>query len=190
MLRPYYCTPSYLDIPPREPPPGDPYQFLDQLVVAEPRGAGRLGKAGIHGRVGDDARQRVELEDVGDAEPVDPDVDPTPVAAAERVVGIERRALDLTIHSARHARRALEDRQGRFGPVPHPLGFVAVHGGRARWQRREVEPDHGQAVRLGAVSENRDRELWTREVRLDQHGLRVALGQEPDALRERPRAVA
>src|SRR5207302_216187 len=99
MLRPYYCTPSYLDIPPRQPPPGDPYHFLDQLVVAEP-------------------------------------------------------------------------------------------GGGARWQRREVEPDHRQAVRLGAVSENRDRELRTREVRLDQHGLGVALGQEPDALRERPRAVA
>src|SRR5213082_391391 len=88
MLRPDHG--AHRHVPPREPPPGDPYHFLDQLVVAEPRGAGRLGKAGIHGRVGDDARQRVELEDVGDAEPVDPDVDPTPVAAAERVIGIER----------------------------------------------------------------------------------------------------
>src|SRR2546429_3679822 len=98
MLRPYYCTPSSLDTPPREPPPGDPYHFLDQLVVAEPRGAGRLGKAGIHGRVGDDARQPVELEDVGDAEPADPDGHPTPVAAAAPVIGIERRALDPPKH--------------------------------------------------------------------------------------------
>src|SRR5438132_12994905 len=128
MLRPYYCTPSYLDIPPRQPPPGDPYHFLDQLVVAEPRGARRLGEAGIHRRVGDDARKRVELEDVGDAEPVDPDVDPAPVAAAEGVVGVERRALDLTMQSGRRARRALKYREWRLGPVPHPLGFVAVPG--------------------------------------------------------------
>src|SRR5207248_11339023 len=120
MLRPDHG--AHRHVPPREPPPGDPYHFLDQLVVAEPRGAGRLGKAGIHGRVGDDARQRVELEDVGDAEPVDPDVDPTPVAAAERVIGTERRALDLTIHSARYARRALEYRQRRLGPAPHLFG--------------------------------------------------------------------
>src|SRR5439155_2810216 len=135
MLRPYYCTPSYLDIPPREPPPGDPYHFLDQLVVAEPRGARRFGEAGIHRRVGDDARERVELEDVGDAEPVDPDVDPAPVAAAERVVGVERRALALPIQSARHARRALADREWCLGPVPPPLDIVAVHGGPAPKQR-------------------------------------------------------
>src|SRR3989454_12326543 len=116
MRRPDYG--ARRQVPPREPPPGDPYHFLDQLVVAEPRGAGRLGEAGIHRRVGDDARKRVELEDVGDAEPVDPDVDPAPVAAAEGVVGVERRALDLTMQSGRRARRALEDRERRLGPVP------------------------------------------------------------------------
>src|SRR5947209_101033 len=104
MLRPYYCTPSYLDIPPRQPPPGDPYHFLDQLVVAEPRGARRLGEAGIHGRVGDDDRERVEHEDVWYAEPVDQDVDPAPVAAAERVVGVERRAQGLPKQTASHTR--------------------------------------------------------------------------------------
>src|SRR5881398_2270419 len=128
MLRPSHCTPSNLDVAPREPPPGDAYDFLDQLVVAEARGAGRLGEAGIHRRVGDDAREGVELEDGGNAEPVDPDVDAAPVAAAEGVVGFERRALDLTIQSGGHARRALEDRQRRLRPVPHPLGFVAVYG--------------------------------------------------------------
>src|SRR5437879_4937811 len=101
MLRPYHGPPSSLDVPPRESPPGDAHHLLDQLVVAEPRGAGRFGEAGIHRRIGDDARQRVELEDVGDAEPVDPDVDPAPVAAAEGVIGLERRALDLTIQSDR-----------------------------------------------------------------------------------------
>src|SRR2546423_15525817 len=113
MRRPYYCTPPNLDGAPREPPPGDAYDFLDQLVVGEPRGAGRLRETGIHRRVGDDARERVELEDIGDAEPVDPDVDPAPVAAAEGMVGLERRALDLPIQSGRRARRALEDRERR-----------------------------------------------------------------------------
>src|SRR5207237_3090868 len=116
---------------PREPLPGDAYHFLDQLVVAEARGASRLGEAGIHRRIGDDARERVELEDVGDAETVDPDVDPAPVAAAEGVIGVERGTLDLTIQPGRYVRRALEDRQRRLGTVPHPFGFVAIYGRRA-----------------------------------------------------------
>src|SRR2546429_4111136 len=108
MLRPYHGPPSSLDVPPRESPPGDAHHLLDQLVVAEPRGAGRFGEAGIHRRVGDDARQRVELQGVGDAEPVYADVDPAPVAAAEGVVGGERPALDPPIQTVRDARGALE----------------------------------------------------------------------------------
>src|SRR5437763_16101295 len=95
MLRPDHG--AHRHVPPCEPPPGDPYHFLDQLVVAEPRGAGRLGKAGIHGRVGDDARERVELVDVRGAEPDDQVVDPTSVADDERVKGAVRSELDIRI---------------------------------------------------------------------------------------------
>src|ERR1051326_986980 len=59
---------------------------------------------------------------------------PTRVAPAERVVGGEPRRLDLAIPAPGHARRPLEDRERCLGPVPHPLGFVAVHGGGAARQ--------------------------------------------------------
>src|SRR5437867_12616759 len=97
MLRPYADAgmPVGRDLSPRLAPPGEPRHLLDQLVVAEAGGARRLGEAGVHRRVGDDARQRVELQDVGDAEPIDADVHAAPVAAAEGLVRLERGALDL-----------------------------------------------------------------------------------------------
>src|SRR2546422_5321630 len=65
MLRPYPRTcPRLANRLSGEAPPGDADHFLDELVVAEPCGARRLGEAGVHGRIGDDARQGVELEDV------------------------------------------------------------------------------------------------------------------------------
>src|SRR6266571_95886 len=99
MLRPYADAGMRVgdEIPPRLPAPGEADDFLDELVVAEAGRAGGLGKAGVHRRIGDDPRQRVELEDVGHAEPVHADVDATPVAAAQRVVGVEGGALDLAV---------------------------------------------------------------------------------------------
>src|SRR2546425_5561895 len=77
MLRPYPRTcPRLANRLSGEAPPGDADHFLDELVVAEPCGARRLGEAGVHGRIGDDARQGVELEDVRHAEPVHAEVHP------------------------------------------------------------------------------------------------------------------
>src|SRR4029077_20706284 len=99
MLRPYYWAPPSVGehILPRQPAPGDADHFLDELVVAEPGGARRLGGAGVHGRIGKDARQGVQLEDVRHAESVHPKVDAAPVSASERVVRVERGALDLAV---------------------------------------------------------------------------------------------
>src|SRR4029077_5595562 len=127
MLRPYYWGPPSVGehILPRQPAPGDADHFLDELVVAEPGGARRLGETRVHGRIRKDARQRVQLEDVPHAESVNPKVDAAPVAASERVVGVERGALDLAIQPRRNSCRALEDREWGFGAVPHPLRLVA-----------------------------------------------------------------
>src|SRR5437764_2123212 len=170
------------DVSSREPPPGDAHDLLDQFVVAEAGGPRGLGKARVHRGIRDDPGQRVELENVRHAEAIDADVDATPVAAAERVVGIEGGALDLGVQARGHERRALEDRERRFRTVPHPLRLVAVDGRRAWWQRREIEPDHRQTVRRRTVAEDRHREFRAREIRLDQDRLRVALEQERRAL--------
>src|SRR5437899_5552101 len=97
MLRRSACP--HRDVFSRQPPPGDANDLLDQLVVAEagrPRG---LGKARVHRGIGDDSGQGVELENVRHAEAIDADVDATPVAATECLVGVEGGALDLGVQA-------------------------------------------------------------------------------------------
>src|SRR6266550_8627983 len=103
MLRPYrYVTP-------RDATPCNPDDFMDQLVVAEARDARRLGEAGVHRGIGDDAGERIQLDDVGDAKAIDPHVHAAPVAATDGVVGIERDLLDLSIERRRDVGGTLED---------------------------------------------------------------------------------
>src|SRR5687768_18035525 len=102
MVRAYFAT--------RNASPRDPHDFLNQLVVGEAGDARRLREAGVHERVGDDPGERIQLDDVRDAEPVDADIDPAPVAAAERAIGVERDALSFPYQRFGHAgRRAFKD---------------------------------------------------------------------------------
>src|SRR6058998_2153929 len=94
-----------------EPPPGDADHLLDQLFVGEAGRARRLGKAGVHGGVGDDAGQWIELEDVRHPEPVYAEIDAAPVAGPEGVIRVERGALDLAVQTLRDPRGALENRE-------------------------------------------------------------------------------
>src|SRR6185312_4365409 len=134
MLRPYFGT--------SDPPPRDPKDVLNQLVVGvagDPRG---LREAGVHRRIGDDARQGIELDDVRDAEAVDTHVDAAPVAAPERAIRIERDTLGLAAERLGHTRRrAPEDRERMLGRVPDPFRLVAVDRWRTGRQRGEIESD-------------------------------------------------
>ena len=102
------------------------------------------------------------------------------------MVGVQRGALDFCVQPSGPRRRTLKDRERRFRPVPHPLGFVAVHRRHARRQRREVETDHRQAVRGRPVAQDRHGELGAREVGLDEHRLGVAIEQEAHPLAQLP----
>src|SRR5438552_16441025 len=88
MLRPYIGT-GY-------PSPGDPHDLLDQLVVPVAGDARRFGEARVHRRVGNDPGERIQLDDVGYAEPVHADIDAAPITAAEGAIGVEGDALGLT----------------------------------------------------------------------------------------------
>src|SRR5437763_13596505 len=94
------------DVSSREPPPGDAHHLLDQFVVAEAGSPRGLGKARVHRGIGDDPGQGVELENVRHAKAIDADVDATPVAAAERVVGVEVGELALGVMARGPARWA------------------------------------------------------------------------------------
>src|SRR5689334_6597891 len=56
---------------------------LNELVVAQPRRARGLRETRIVRRVGKNPRERIHLDDVGHASPVEAHVDARPVAAAE-----------------------------------------------------------------------------------------------------------
>src|SRR5688572_32151885 len=62
---------------------------LDELVVADAGRARGLGQTGILLGVGQNPRERIDLDDVGHARRVDADVDAGPVAAAGHVVRVE-----------------------------------------------------------------------------------------------------
>src|SRR3989441_6460590 len=165
--------------------PGCAEDLLDQLVVAVSRDPCRLRKAGVHRRIGNDAGKRIQLDNVWYAEPVDAHVDATPVAAPERAIRIECDALGLAAERVGDAHgRALEDRERVLARIPDPLRFVAVDGRGAGGQRRGIEADEGQTAHVAVVAEDRDCELRSREIRLDEDRLVVALQEERYALRE------
>src|SRR5438270_12397486 len=94
------------EISSRQPPPRDANNLLDQFVVAEAGGPCGLREARVHRGIGDDPGQGGELENVRHAEAIDADVDAAPVAAAERLVGVQRGALEPGVQARWHERRA------------------------------------------------------------------------------------
>src|SRR6266851_9711411 len=112
-----------------DPLPGYAQDLLDQLVVPVAGDPCRLRKTGVHRRIGNDAGERIQLDDVRYAEPVDAHVDATPVAAPERAIRIECDALGLAAERVGQAGGgALKDREGVLARIPDPLRFVAVDG--------------------------------------------------------------
>src|SRR2546423_15389427 len=87
------------EISSRKPPPRDANDLLDQFAVAEAGGPCRFREARVHRRIGDDPGKGVELENVRHAEASGADVDAAPVAAAERMVGVQGGALDLGVQA-------------------------------------------------------------------------------------------
>ena len=133
MLRPYIGT-GYS-------PPGDPQDLLDQLVVPViPRRARPWGSRSSSRGSGMMPGSGFNSTDVRDAEAIDANVDAAPIAAAERLVGIERDALGLAAQRIRDTgRRALEDRERMLARVPDPLGLVSrrrVARRRGAWRNR------------------------------------------------------
>ncbi len=72
-------------------------------------------------------------------------------------------------------RRALKNRERMLARVPDPLRLVPVNGWRSGGQRGEIECDDGEAADVAVVAEDRDRELRSREIRLDEDRLLVPL---------------
>src|SRR2546425_11182807 len=101
MLRPYqrlYLAACYA-------PPGDPDDLLDELVVGKPRDPRRLRETGVHRRAGNDAGERIQLDDAGDTAPIHANVDAAPLATAEGAIRAERGALRLAARRAGDAAR-------------------------------------------------------------------------------------
>src|SRR6266550_1183814 len=141
MLRPYQrpCLAT------GNPLPGDPHDFLNQLVVPVSRGPRGLGKARVHGGVGDDAGERIQLDDVGHTEPVHAHVDPAPVAATECAIGVECHAFGLTAQRVGDTGwRALEDRERMLARVPNPLRFDPYTGGAPGGSVAKSNPTTGR----------------------------------------------
>src|SRR6185503_5836972 len=160
----------------RNATPRDAHDFLDQLVVREAGDARRLREARVHERIRNDSGQWIELHHVGYTEAVHPDVDPAPVTAAERAVGVERDALRFADQRLRNpARRALENLERVIARIPDPLRFVAVNGRRAGRQRRKIESDDRQTAHVAVVAQDRNGEFGTGQIGLDQDGLVVTL---------------
>src|SRR6267143_6588914 len=171
MLRPY----QRLNLATCYPPPGDADDLLDELIVGKPRDPRGLRKTGVHRRIGNDAGQGIQLDDVGHAEAVEAHVDAAPVPAAQGAIRVERDTLGLAAQRCRDAAgRALEDRERMLARVPDPLRLVAVDGWGSGRQRGEIESDDGEAAYVAVVAEYRDRELRSWEIGLDEHRLLVA----------------
>src|SRR6266542_660373 len=161
MMSPYIGT--------RYPPPGDPDDLLDELIVGVSGDPCRLRETGIHRRIGNDTGERIQLDDVGYAEPIGAHVDAAPVAAPEGAIRIERNALGLAAQRVGNAAgRALKNCKRMLARVPDPLRLVPVDGWRSGGQRGEIECDDGEAAYVAVVAEDRDRELRSREIRLDE----------------------
>jgi len=165
----------YQQVTPRDATPCDADDLVNQFVVPEARGPRRLGEAGVHRRVGDDAGERVQLDDVGDAEAIDPHIHAAPVTAADGAIGVERDLLDLPIERRRDVGGALEDVERLLGGVSHPFCLIAIDRRGARRKDGEVEANHRETAHVCAVAEDRHGELRTGEIGLDEYRLGVPL---------------
>src|SRR5688500_18144978 len=105
-----------------------PQARLNELVVREARSASRLWKAGVVFRIREDARERIDLDDIRHAGGVEADIDARPVAAAEDAIGVEDHLLYLAAECFGDAGRALEDLERILRAVPEPLRLEPVDG--------------------------------------------------------------
>src|SRR5260370_19767019 len=76
--------------PTGNPLPSDPDDLVDKLVVPEASDARGLREAGVHRRIGNDAGEGVQLDDIRDAEAIDAHVHAAPVTAADGAISVER----------------------------------------------------------------------------------------------------
>src|SRR6185437_873248 len=90
----------------------------NQIVVRQTGRAGGLGKAGVVGWIGEDAREGIHLDDVRRSLCVEANVDARPVAAAEHAIGAQDRCFDRLAESRIDASRALEDVERFVRRVP------------------------------------------------------------------------
>src|SRR5207247_9247542 len=98
----------YRHVTPPDATPGDLDDIVVQVDVPDPRRPRRLGEAGVHRGIGDDAGEWVQFDHVWNAEAIDPHVHAAPVAAADGAIRVERDLLDLAIEVRGHVGGTLE----------------------------------------------------------------------------------
>src|SRR3954454_19458420 len=139
-------------------------------------------------RVGQNARQRVELDDHRATIRVAAYIDTAPVAAFQGVVRSERGRPNFLGETLGDAGRALVDLQRIARSIPDPLCLIAVNRWRSLGQHIKTHADDRQTARFFAVAQDGDGELLTGQIGLDDYRLGVG-GEQMRDLPHQLRAI-
>src|SRR5690349_12179479 len=151
---------------------------LNQLVIADARGAGSFRQTRIFRRIRKNSRQRIHFQNVRIPRSIETDVDARPIPAAEDSISVEHNLLDCPLKLAADLRGTLEDFQRPLRPIPHELRVEAVDRERSFRQRAEVHADDRQNNRFITVAEHATSEFPAGKVLLHQNRLTIVLEQE------------
>src|SRR4030067_3858532 len=97
--------------------------FIDHVRITITGGSRRLGETGVVFRVGQNARQWIELENMRYAGGIPANVDTAPVADAKNPVGREHKDFDFFLLSLRNPCGTLKNIQWLVPRIPNPFGF-------------------------------------------------------------------
>src|SRR5262249_22300004 len=143
------------------------------VVVAIARRARRLRQARVVGGIGEDAGERIHLDDVRGAVLVEPYIYARPVTTSQDAIGAEDYVFDRVLEPKIDTGRTLEHVERSVRPIPHPLRFISIDRKRAGGEGLEVHADQGKHARRSAVAEYAARELSAGEKRLGDDWLLV-----------------
>lgn len=135
--------------------------------------SGGFGKTGVIFRVRQDARQRVDLEDVGLASLIQPDVQAAPVPNPQHLATPPDDVFYLRLQRIVDFSRTAEDLERLFRPVPDPFGLVRINRIGLSRKLAVVDLDDGQNLEAGRVAQDADREFAASQKSFDDSRLSV-----------------
>jgi hypothetical protein len=126
---------------------------MDEFFIGKSCRARSLGETGIGIRVGKNTRQRIQLENMGLSEFIQPDVDSTPVPAPQGLECFFADGFNFFPKGNGDLGWAGENLHGSFHRIPNPLGFIRIYRIHIARKLLQLDLHNGQHLNRRTISQ-------------------------------------